>query len=89
MATCQNLGPRLLQNVEHRAGCDSDFVAAECSDLTWNQVFLELDRFNRTGEVVLTQNSRRHYRMALSTYRSQRVMQVHKPFFRRKRLCPH
>ncbi len=29
-------------------------VVIECPDLTWNQVFCELDRMNRAGQVRLT-----------------------------------
>ena len=29
-------------------------VVLECPGLTWNQVFCELDRMNRTGQVRLT-----------------------------------
>lgn len=29
-------------------------VVLECPNLTWNQVFCELDRLNRTGQVQLT-----------------------------------
>lgn len=29
-------------------------VVLECPDLTWNQVFCELDRMNRAGQVRVT-----------------------------------
>ncbi|TKS59467.1 MAG: hypothetical protein EWM72_02035 [Nitrospira sp.] len=35
-------------------GCLLEEVALECPDLTWNQVFCELDRMSRTGQVRLT-----------------------------------
>jgi hypothetical protein len=34
-----------------------------CVDLTWNQVFLELDRLSRSGEIVLTQTGPGRYRV--------------------------
>jgi len=36
-------------------------LAHECSGLTWNQVFLELDRLSRTGEVRLRLRGRGQY----------------------------
>jgi len=34
-----------------------------CSALTWNQVFFELDRMSRLGQVVLKQEGPGHYRV--------------------------
>jgi hypothetical protein len=34
-------------------GCLLEDLLRECPDLTWNQIFLELDRLSRTGEVRL------------------------------------
>ena len=77
MANDQDVGSRLLEIVEHRPGCDLDEVASECADLTWNQVFLELDRLSRAGEVVLMQSGRGHYSVSTRKYGSQRITQVH------------
>jgi hypothetical protein len=77
MVIYHDLASRLLQIVEHRPGCDLDEVVSECADLTWNQVFLELDRLSRAGEVVLTQSGRGHYSVSPREYSSQRVTQVH------------
>jgi len=77
MAKYQDLASRLLEIVEHRAGWDLDEVVSECADLTWNQVFLELDRLSRAGEVVLTQSGRGHYIVSARKYSSQRVTQIH------------
>jgi hypothetical protein len=34
-------------------GCLLEEVVLECPDLTWNQVFCELDRMSRSGQVRL------------------------------------
>lgn len=35
-------------------GCLLEEIVLECPSLTWNQVFTELDRMSRTGQVRLT-----------------------------------
>ena len=34
---------------------DLEHLIVACADLTWNQVFLELDRLSRSGQIVLNQ----------------------------------
>ncbi|MGQ0556771.1 MAG: hypothetical protein ACT4PN_12595 [Nitrospiraceae bacterium] len=34
-------------------GCDLEEIVHDCPGLTWNQVFLEVDRLSREGDVVL------------------------------------
>lgn len=36
-------------------GCDLEEIVRRCPELTWNQVFLEIDRLSRNGEVALRQ----------------------------------
>lgn len=38
-------------------GSQLEEVVLECPDLTWNQVFCELDRMSRTGQVRVTARS--------------------------------
>lgn len=33
--------------------CDLEEVTRQCADLTWNQVFLAVDRLSRSGEIML------------------------------------
>jgi hypothetical protein len=40
---------------------DLEHLIVACADLTWNQVFLELDRFSRSGRIVLRQISPGRY----------------------------
>lgn len=42
-------------------------VVLECPGLTWNQVFCELDRMSRAGQVQLTMKGPGHYAVSHST----------------------
>jgi hypothetical protein len=47
---------RQIMDVLTRSGSDGcllEVLIRQCPDLTWNQIFLELDRLSRTGEVRL------------------------------------
>ena len=44
-----------MEIVIRSPGCALEEVVMECPDLTWNQVFLELDRLSRGGQVILKQ----------------------------------
>ncbi|MEC4890244.1 MAG: hypothetical protein RI101_09325 [Nitrospira sp.] len=63
MATIEDLSSRVLKIVRHTSGCAVDELAAQCSDVTWNQVFLALDRLSRSGQIVLRQQGPGHYRV--------------------------
>ena len=42
-------------DILHRARvCDLEEVTSQCTNLTWNQVFLVVDRLSRTGQVKLS-----------------------------------
>ncbi len=45
--------------------CDLDTLVRTCPQLTWNQIFLEVDRLSRAGEVCLTLSAPGHYRVSL------------------------
>lgn len=41
--------------------CDLEEVARQCTNLTWNQVFLAVDRLSRNGEIMLMPRGRGSY----------------------------
>ena len=43
-----------MEVIVRSPGSQLEELVLECPDLTWNQVFCELDRMNRTGQVRLT-----------------------------------
>jgi hypothetical protein len=45
------------------AGCPIEEVPGLCPDLTWNQVFLAIDYLSRTGQVRVTLDPTRTYRV--------------------------
>lgn len=56
---------RLLETIARVPSCLLEELLVACSDLTWNQVFLGIDRLSRTGQVRLTLESAGIYRVRL------------------------
>jgi hypothetical protein len=56
---------KIVQMVKHRQACDMEDLVEECSAYTWNQVFLEVDRLSRTGELRLLSNRTGRYTVTL------------------------
>ena len=49
-------------DIVHRAHtCDLEEVTSQCTNLTWNQVFLAVDRLSRNGELMLMLRGRGTY----------------------------
>ena len=48
-----DLRKRLLRIVRKRKICDLDELIVECTTYSWTQVFLEVDRLSRNGELCL------------------------------------
>jgi hypothetical protein len=46
--------------------CSMEDVPALCPELTWNQVFLAIDYLSRTGQVCVTLDPDRTYRVRAS-----------------------
>jgi len=45
---------RILGQVQRTHGCDLDMLTKSLSDLSWSQIFLEVDRLSREGQVQVT-----------------------------------
>ena len=56
-----HVGRQVMDVVIHHPGCDLEEVLKECPDLTWNQVFITVDRLSRQGYVSLRVGKRGHY----------------------------
>lgn len=49
-------------DILHKAyACDLEDVTRQCPNLTWNQVFLAVDRLSRSGEIRLVPRGRGTY----------------------------
>ena len=60
----------IIDRVQHAlenlgTDCAMEEVAGLCPELTWNQVFLAVDYLSRTGQVHVTLDSGRTYRVAV------------------------
>ena len=56
---------RILGQVQRTQGCDLDMLAKSLSDLSWSQVFLEVDRLSREGQVRVTLDPQGRYMIRL------------------------
>ncbi|HSC55802.1 MAG TPA: hypothetical protein VLC51_01290 [Nitrospira sp.] len=56
---------KIVQLVKHRQACDMEDLLEACSAYTWNQVFLEVDRLSRTGELRLFSKRAGRYTVTL------------------------
>jgi hypothetical protein len=51
--------------VRHANECDLEELVRVCPSYTWNQVFMEVDRLSRTGELRLLHKGRGRYAVSL------------------------
>lgn len=51
----------VMEIVLRSPGCHIEDILHECPGLTWNQVFLEVDRLSREGKVILNRQRRGLY----------------------------
>ncbi|MDN5940958.1 MAG: hypothetical protein L0H94_03655 [Nitrospira sp.] len=56
---------QILDAVGRKYECDLDELVQVCPRFTWNQLFLEVDRLSRTGELRLFLNASGVYRVRL------------------------
>ncbi|MEK6671116.1 MAG: hypothetical protein AABY48_04685 [Nitrospirota bacterium] len=54
MASHTPVTDRILGTVQRMHGCDLDTLTNSLTDLSWGQVFLEVDRLSREGQVLVT-----------------------------------
>jgi hypothetical protein len=58
---------RILDAVHGAPGCELEDLVLRLPELTWNQVFLEVDRLSRTGQVRVTAMGEGMYAIRLPT----------------------
>jgi hypothetical protein len=68
MASKVPVADRILDAVKQTHGCDLDTLAESVPELSWNQVFLELDRLSRTGKIQVVFQLGGRYTIRLSEY---------------------
>jgi len=62
---------RILGQVQRTHGCDLDMLAKSLSDLSWSQVFLEVDRLSREGQVRVTLDTQGRYMIRLPDHNKE------------------
>ena len=60
---------RILGTIKRAHGCDLDTLAERLPEFTWNQVFLEIDRLSRKGEIMVTCSTGGRYMIYLSDHK--------------------
>jgi hypothetical protein len=65
MASHTPVTDRILGTVQRMHGCDLDTLTKRLTDLSWGQVFLEVDRLSREGQVLVTLGSGGRYLIRL------------------------
>ena len=69
MATTHPVTDRILRAVKRAHRCDLDSLATSLPELTWNQVFFEIDRLSRNGELVVTFDGGDRYMIQLPAHK--------------------
>ena len=77
MASSQLVTKRVLGEVERMHGCDLDTLRQNLPDLSWSQVFLEVDRLSRKGDLLVTYGGDGTYMLRLP--KDHRVVASHHP----------
>ncbi|MEP6600440.1 MAG: hypothetical protein ABJB49_01365 [Nitrospirota bacterium] len=65
MASKNPLTNRILGEVKRMHGCDLNTLTKSLPDLSWGQVFDEVDRLSRQGKVLVTFGVKGHYMIQL------------------------
>jgi hypothetical protein len=55
---------QVIDVMHFEGACDLEEVMRQCANLTWNQVFLAVDRLSRRGEIRLVPKGRGTYTVA-------------------------
>jgi hypothetical protein len=71
MASPSPITHRILGEVKRMHGCDLDTLAQSLPDLSWNQVFSEIDRLSRQGEVMVTFGTGGRYTIRLPDHKAE------------------
>lgn len=69
MASVSPVTKRVLGEVKRLHGCDLDTLRQRLSDLSWSQVFLEVDRLSRSGRLQVSYGSDGLYMIRLPEHR--------------------
>jgi hypothetical protein len=60
-----DLTQRVLRIVRRKRTCDLEDLIEQCTSYTWTEVFMEVDRMSRSGEVCLVCKKAGEYALTL------------------------
>lgn len=66
LGTTKTITAQVLESLRGNPACEFDQLVADCSDFTWNQLFYEVDRLSRLGQLCLTRTGNGHYFLRLT-----------------------
>ena len=66
MAQSTTVEVQVIDIVRRNRACDLEEVMRQCINLTWNQVFLAVDRLSRNGKIKLTPSGRGTYTLTFA-----------------------
>ncbi len=69
MASSSGLTKRVLGEVKRTHGCDLDTLRHHLPDLSWSQIFLEVDRLSREGQLLVTYGTEGRYMIRLPQHK--------------------
>jgi len=67
----------IMEAITHHPGCALDELVTVCPTLTWNQVFLEVDRLSRDGFLRLALVAPGRYTVVIPTEGKFQASQLH------------
>jgi len=65
MAIQKPLAVQMLESLKRNPSCGFDQLVADCSEFTWNQLYHEVGRLNRRGQLCMTRVGSDHYFLRL------------------------
>ena len=69
MASHKPVTTRILGEVQRTHGCDLDTLTKSLPDLSWSQIFNEVDRLSRQGMVLVTFGVEHRYMIRLPEHK--------------------
>jgi len=71
MTSPHTVADRILRAIKRAHQCDLDTLATSLPELTWNQVFFEIDRLSRMGEVRVSFDTGGRYMIQLPEHKPE------------------
>jgi hypothetical protein len=65
MMLVETVAEQILKTISRAPGCSFDEVVRACPNYTWNQIFYEIDRLTRRGDLILKRDGPGLYSLSL------------------------